>query len=460
MPDLGLVTGTVRRARGNLPQLPLINMFAEGAVTEPKQFALQSFPGLAEEGTELGAGPVAALLKKDGVLSGALLGVSAAALYVAGASVGAIPGSGAASIAGNEIGAIATAGGNAVFYDGTDFSVIDFPDGASVRKVFEQGGRFLFLRDDTQAFYFTAPLEDMLDGSDHIIVDGLDFASAESEPDKLIDGLAIEDQIVLGGTGTIEFWTKTGDVDAPYVPIPGRLFPKGVRSTGCMAPFDNSFAWVSPQNIVYRAGNVAEAVSDAGIEELIAASATCRVDAYFFEGHEFLKITLDSLTIEYDAQTRQWCERRTGRGTFKGGAVVDGPLFGSLDDGKIYEMTGRLDLEGYQERSFCAGFPLNGGTLTVDNVLLRTNPGATEYLTGQYAEPVVELFQSYDAGMTFDIPLQTSLGEQGEYRHEVEWRALGLADAPGFFAKFRTTDPVDFRVSGVSFNEAQGGRSR
>lgn len=461
MPDLGLVTSTIRRGRGGMPEMPLVNMFAERAITEPRQFALQSFPGLSEQGTELGSGPVHALLLKDGVASGAMVGVSGPNLYVGGSSVGAITISGSASIAGNEIGTVAAAGDDAVFYDGTDFSVVEFPDDADVSKVLEEGGRFLFLREGTQAFYWTLPLLDALDGDGEILIDGLDYASAESEPDKLVDALAMEGSVILGGTVTIEFWTKTGDLDLPYVPVQGRTFQKGVRATGCMSLFDNTFAWVSPDNIVYRAGNIPERVSDAGIEELIAASDSCRVDSYFFEGHEFLKIGLDNLIIEYDAQTSQWNERRTGTGKFRGGPVVSGPLFGSNVDGNIYTLSGRLDLVGYQERSFCAGFPLNGGGVVVDNALLRTNPGSTEYLTGDYTNPQVELIQSFDGGRTFTEPLQTYLGEQGEYRREVEWRALGLADAPGFFAKFRVTDPVDWRVSGASFNASQGGgRSR
>lgn len=460
MPELALVTTTIRRARGGLPEMPLVNMFSERAITEPKQFALLSFPGLAEQGMELGVGPVHALLKKDGVAGGELVGVSGGNFYIAGSSVGTITVWIAASIAGNEIGTAAAAGSAAVFYDGTDYAVIDFPDGADVSKVMEHGGRFIFLREDTQRFYWTLPLADAVDADGEILIDGLDYASAESEPDKLVDGLVMEDTLIFGGTTAIEFWTKTGELELPYIPIQGRTYQKGVRATGCMALFDNSFAWVSPDNIVYRAGNVPERISDAGIEELIAASETCRLDSYFFEGHEFLKVGLDDLTVEFDAQTGQWNERRTGTGAFQGGAVVAGPLFGSNIDGKIYTLSGQQDLDGPQERSFCAGFPMASGAVTIDNVLLRTNPGSTEYLEGDYANPIVELIQSFDGGRTFVEPLQTNLGEQGEYRREVEWRALGLVDAPGFFGKFRVSDPVDFRVSGASYNTAHGGRSR
>lgn len=458
MPEIGLSTSAIRRGRGNLPQMPLVNMFLETAITEPRQFSLISHPGLAEEGTQLGSGPVTALFQRDGVISGAVAGVSAGGLYSGGSLLGAITETVTASLAGNEIGIVAAAGGDAKYYSGTAFSTVDFPDGAGVRKVIEQGGRFIFLRYGSGAWYFG----DVLDAAivaGVLTVNALDFATAESEPDQLVDALAFEDAIAFGGTETIEFWAKTGDADLPYTPSTGRVFQKGVRETGCMALFDNTFAWVSPDNIVYRAGNVPERISDAGIEELIAASATCRVDSYFFEGHEFLKVKLDNETIEFDAQTGQWAERKTGVSNFIGGPVIFGPVFGG-NDGKLYEPAEYADLTSYHERSFCVFSPVNGGAIPIDNLRLRTDPGQTDYLTGDYADPTIELFVSYDGGQTFEAALPESLGEAGEYRREVEWRALGSADYPGFFAKLRVTDPVSFRCSGAFINEPHGGRSR
>lgn len=460
VPDIGLVTRTIRRSRGELPQAPLVNMFLEQALTEPQQFSLLSHPGLAPTGTALGEGPVLALFQRDGVLAGAVAAVSSGALYTNSTFRGALAGTEIASIAGNEIGIVATAGRKAGYFDGADFSLIDFPDGTAVRKVIEQGGRFLFLQDGTGHWFWTDVLEDMLDGSGRVIVDALNYATAESEPDTLVDAVAFEDAVAFGGTQTIEFWVKTGDAELPYTPSTGRVFQKGVRATGCMARFDNTFAWVSPENIVYRAGNVPERISDAGIEELIAASSSCRLDVYFFEGHELAKIRLDDVTIEYDAQTQQWTERKTGTGNFVGGPVIDGPVFGSAEDAFLYVPTAYADFPGYHERAFCLGFPLNGGAVRISNVRLRTNPGQTDYLVAPYDDPTIELIQSFDGGQTYEDPLPESLGEQGEYRREVEWRALGIADQPGFFAKIRVTDPVSLRVSGATINEPHGGRSR
>ena len=458
MPEIGLSTSTIRRGRGNLPEMPLVNMFLETAISEPRQFSLLSHPGVASNGTTLGTGPVTALFQADGVISGDTAAVSGGSFYVGGASQGALGGSLVPSIAGNELGVVTAAGSDAKFYDGSAYTTVDFPDGANVRKVIEQGGRFIFLRDGTGSWYFSQVLEAAVTGG-ILTIDALDFATAESEPDQLVDAVAFEDAIAFGGTKTIEFWSKTGDADLPYTPSTGRVFQKGVRETGCMATFDNSFAWVSPDNIVYRAGNVPERISDAGIEELVAASATCRLDVYFFEGHEFLKVLLDDDTIEFDAQTGQWAERKTGTGNFIGGPVIAGPIYGGTD-GVLYEPADYADLDSYHERSFCVFYPINGGATAIDNLRLRTNSGQTDFLTGDYADPTIELFVSDDGGQTFEDALPESLGEAGEYRRECEWRALGSADYPGLFAKVRVTDPVSFRCSGAMVNEPHGGRSR
>lgn len=459
MPELALATTTVRRARGQLPQLPLVNMRLERALSEPRQFSLLPVPGLVEEGTTLGGGPVKALFQRDGVISGHIAAVSGVSFYANGTEQGSIAGGLTPSMAGNEIGVAATAGTDGVFFNGATLATIDFPDGTWITKVIEQGGRFIALEAGTGRFFWTEVLSDALVGG-VLTFDALNYATAESEPDALVDGVAFEDALAFGGTQSIEFWTKTGDEELPYTPSTGRVFTKGVRATGCMAAFDNTFAWVSRDNIVYRAGNVPERISDAGIEELIAASATCRVDGYYDEGHELLKIALDTVTVEYDAQTQQWAERKTGTGNFRGGPVVEGPIFGSTVDGALYEQEGHADLDGSHERSFCVFQPINGGTIPIDNVILRSNPGHTDFLTGDYVNPVVELIQSFDGGMTFVAALPEYLGAMGEYRREVEWRALGFADAPGFYARFRVTDPVSFRCSGVAINEPHGGRSR
>lgn len=463
MPNLAYGLSAYRRDRGNLPELPLVNMFVEKSPTEPQQIVLQSRAGLSDNGVTSGSGPVTGIFRQDGVFSGALFTVAGANLYRAGVSIGAVAGTGPVSIAGNEIGLAATAGGTLRFYNGTTIANADFPDGASVRKVVETGGRFIALRDGTQKYYWTDTLESALVGG-VLTFDALSFASAENEPDELLDVLVTDDTLVLLGRETVEVHAKTGDSDLPYVPIEGRVFDKGVRATGCAALHDNGFAWIW-ENIVYVAANQPVRVSDSGIEERIAASATCKLFSFFWEGHEFLAVRLDSGTWARDAQSGEWCEFASyGESNWIcNGAVqgASGPIFSSGIDGKTYVFNAlHADLGGVLERRFRGGFALEGGVLIVNNLRLRVNVGHTPNLSGDYSEPVVELRTSRDAAQTWSNWSQVPLGAQGKYRTLVEWRRLGMFDAPGMVAEFRCTDPVPFRVSGATFNDQVGGRSR
>jgi hypothetical protein len=462
--DLDFGVSAYKRDRGNLPELAVVNMFVESAVTEPKQVALQSRPGLIDNAVTSGAGPVKGIFQQDGVLSGALFTVSAGSLYSGGVSKGAIAGSGFVNFAGNEIGLAVNAGAGVYFYDGLAVGLADFPDAANVCKVMDIGGRFIAIRTDTGKLYNTEVLENALVAG-VLTFGALAFATAEDEPDPLVDGVVVGRTVALGGSETVEFWQITGDSLLPLEPILGRAYTKGVRATGCMAEFDNSAVFVSTDNLVYRCDNEPMRISDPGIEERIAASTTCSIFTHFFEGHEFLHVRLDTETMVYDAQTQQWCEWATsGETNFIGQCAVSqngAPIFGSSLNGKTLAFGDvYTDLDGPLERRFRAGKALDGGSLGVNNLRLRTNPGQTTYLAGQYADPVVEMAYSRDGGEEFSAYRSTKLGAAGKHRKQVEWRALGTFDAPGMLFDIRCTDPVPFRVSGVTVNEDGGGRSR
>lgn len=222
-------TNAFERARGDLPPLPLINMTLEQAPTEATQIALQSRPGLSDRNRTVGA-DVTAIYRADGVLDGAELAVSGGALYADGVQVGTLDGSGPVSIAANELGAFITCGASLWHYDGVTLSALTFPDDASVVKVIAGASRIWAIRADTGRLFWTPALDETFDG--------LDFATAESLPDRLLDALWIDDAAVLFGSETVEFWPNTSD-DPPIAPLEGRVFSRGVKATGCAVQWGN-----------------------------------------------------------------------------------------------------------------------------------------------------------------------------------------------------------------------------
>lgn len=430
-----------------MPPLPVENMYVEEAPTEETGLVLQSRPPLHDRQAGMGTGTVEALFQRDGVLFNALFGVAGSYLYNGENQVGPITGSGAVSMAGNEIGLMVTAGETLHFHDGASVADVAFPDDNDVVKVFTGAARFWAIRKDTGHLFFTPALA--------ATINALDFITAETLPDKLLDGLWFRDMAILFGKESTEFWPNNADNDLPITPLEGSAYQIGIRATGCATLIGETFAWVGDDNVVYLQGP--QPVSNPGLNAEIAASATCRLFAFLIDGREFLGLRLDNETHVFGLLSQRWSKFSTAGGNWAARCHAGG-VFGGAS-GKTYEWGGdHLELGAELVRGFRAGFPLNSDGLDISNLILRTNPGDTPYLEGAYADPVVEMRVSRNAGRTWGAWRRKALGMQGAYRQMVQWRALGMASRPGFMVDFRVSDPVPFRVSDVLINEKFGGR--
>lgn len=450
MPAIQFGLSSYERGRGDLPELPVVNLFAEEAPTEGRGVVLQSRPGLDDREADMGNGPVDALFKRDNVLGTALFGVSGNRLYRDAASLGTVNGGGPFSLAGYEQFLFAAGGAGLWGYDGTALAEIAFPDDASVIKVVTASSRAVAIRGDTQQYYFSGPLGETFDG--------LDFTSAESQPDRLLDIVPVDGSLVLFGAETVEFHVITGDADLPFQPLVGRVIEKGIRATGCAINIGPTFAWVTNDNQVCL-GDENTIISNPGLEARIAASTSVRLFRFMLEGTEFLALRLDDETQVWSWRSRMWSEFASYGETNWIPQCFAGGVFGSAIDGRTLAFgTGHLDLGGVLERRFRAGFPINSSGLNIANVGVRCNVGQTPFLSGDNTDPQIEMRLSRDAGQTFGNWRAVSLGAQGNYRTKVQWRACGMASQPGFLPEFRLTAPVPFRVSEVTINEPLGGR--
>jgi hypothetical protein len=445
MPSISYGAGAYSRDNGNFPPLTLINMFVEEAKTSEGGVALLSRPGLAAVQTD-GVGPINGIFAKQGTFAGDLFTISGTALYRDNAAVasGAIAGTAAASFAGSDLELVVTRGSTPRSYLAAGIADITFPDSASVTAVAYIGSLFVFARASSHKFYWSSPL-------DGRTVNALDFASAEREPDQLLDIKALGDNLWLFGQSTIECWAHTGDADLPFTRFEQVSFDKGVHSTGCVVPADNALYFVGSDCTVYRLADVPQRVSNHGIEEKLIASATLSMFPFDFEGHKFVCIRTDTQTFALDVATSEWCEFQTDGGQWIAGcATMVGKVayFGHDATGAVMNFDGWDDLGDEMERRFSAAQQLDAPT-SINRVNIWANTGATDLLTGQGSEPVIELRTSDDAGRTWS-----------DYRTVPEWRCLGMFDFPGVLMEFRVTDPVPLRVSAIKVNDPAGGRGR
>ncbi len=457
MPAIKYGVGTYERSQHSFPPFTLVNMFLEQTPTTEAGVALVSRQGLLQS-TTVGAGPITGIFSQPGTFNGDLFVVSGGSLYRAGALLGAIAGTAPVSFAASNLELLVTAGSTLYSYNGTNLAAVSLPDSFSARSITFISGHFIAVRSGSQKYYWSA----QLDGRTW---DALDFASAETEPDNLLDALSMRSNLYLMGQGSIEPWYYTGDLNLPFALIQQRLFPKGTRETGCAIEQDNALIWVGSDNIVYRSADVPERISNHGIEEQIAASATVSVFGYIFEGHSHVAVRLDTATYAIDFASNEWWEMRTSaRTNFAGrNATTQGMtvLFGDDATNKVWTFGPSYADNGTELlREFTGAFAVKGGVVQIDNVTVDANSGRTDLLTGQGADPKLEMAVSRDAGATWGAFRTARLGAQGEYRARTRYNRLGLFDMPGAMFRFRLTDPVGLRVSNVLVNEEGGGRGR
>jgi Phage stabilisation protein len=450
--------GAYRRDAGNFAEIKCINMFAEKSPTSEGEVALIGRWGLQSSASR-GSGPVHAVMWKSGVFGGDMFTLSGGTLYRGGTALGAIDGFGPVSFAFSDLELVVTQGASAWSYNGTDLEAIDFPDGANVRAVAFVAGMFVFVRDGSGRFYWSAVLDARTIGA-------LDYATAESSPDPLRDVVVMRGNLYLLGASTIEVWFATGALDLPFTRVDQRLYPIGVMATGCAREMDNTLFIVGSDGVAYRLEEVAQRLSDHGIEERIGQSTACSAFVIEYQGHKFFCIRLvDQGAWLYDAATGEWCEFASyGRDNWRAQCAValDRTIYlGDDETGTVWTFTDTpQDGEAVVEARWSAGFRIDGGTVSLDSLQVEANVGWTQFLEGQGSAPQIEMRTSRDAGATFGSWRSANLGRQGRYRNRARWTRLGMFDHPGALIEFRITDPSPRRVSGVRANEAGGGRSR
>jgi hypothetical protein len=105
-------------------------------------------------------------------------------------------------------------------------------------------------------------------------IDPLNFFEKESRPDNVLDMLTVGDQVLIMGDGSTENWYATGNLNAPFLPIQGRVYGRGVVE-GTPVLVDDAAVLVGDDFKVYLVGEGGEGgsgvqrISTNGIEERI-----------------------------------------------------------------------------------------------------------------------------------------------------------------------------------------------
>lgn len=332
----------------------------------------------------------------------------------------------------------------------------DFP--SSVGGIDFIDGYFVVNENDTGKFFISA----LYDGSSW---DPLDFATAESSPDKLIRAVNFVGQLGLMGEDTLEIWRNTGDSSFPFSRISGST-PIGTKSPYTVISIDTSVYWVGNTSqgggIVYKAqGFTPVRISTETIERLLQAEPNpelLRSWTYQEDGHVFLVITGGSLStsLVYDLSTEQWHERAylntVGQYEQHLGScsihIFNKHLVGDRINGSIYEQS----LSTYSDN----GNPIKRTrvyTHLLDELRqIRYNQLTIGFetgvglQTGQGSNPMMSLRISRDGARTWSNYFNKAIGAVGKYRTEVTYRRLGIQQICTFELTY--SEPTKVAITG------------
>lgn len=272
MPTLAMGTDTYRRRNANVPDISYINRFYESNPTDQvNQSASIRRPGLANR-LQVGTGPIRTTYWQSGFANDALFIVSKNELFrlentpTGGDSLynitGNVFGTGTPDMVARKDYLFITDGITLQWTDGSsDLAKIDTPDDVVITSLDVLKGYVFLTVSDTDRFYWIEPGENT--------IDPLNFATAESQPDILLQCRSIGDQIWMFGRKSTEPWYLSGDADAPVMPAQGRPYSRGIWG-GTAVQIGDEVIVLGDDGKVYSVTGGAEPISYPGIEERIS----------------------------------------------------------------------------------------------------------------------------------------------------------------------------------------------
>jgi hypothetical protein len=143
---------------------------------------------------------------------------------------------------------------------GTVLRTIAMPNAGEVAKAVATTSSYVLVSvGNAQKFYWLNPGE--------LVIDPLNFAAKESNPDNILDMNAVGDQVLISGTESTENWYATGNLAAPFAPVQGRVYQRGIIE-GTAVTVGDSVIFVGNDGVVYSVGYSAGADAQFGVRPI------------------------------------------------------------------------------------------------------------------------------------------------------------------------------------------------
>ena len=283
--------------------------------------------------------------------------------------------------------------------------------------------------------------------------DPLYVAAKTGYPDLLATLVTVHREIwLLGSFESTEVWYDAGGAAFPFQIMPGVFLQHGCIAPASVATHDLDVFWLGVDNagqgtVFLGTGYQAKRISTWSIANLISgylASAGTIADAvglvYKQQDHVFYVLTFPSAnaTLVYDLTENEWHQRNwtdpsagtPNRVRWNCAAQCYGlNVVADWENGNIYT----LDLGNYTDngnpivrtRSF--SHILNDGKRQSYDALRLDLQCGKGYPNAQEQVPLITLLVSDDRGQTFHAAPMQSMGAQGQYLVQPQWRQLGMA---------------------------------
>ena len=304
--------------------------------------------------------------------------------------------------------------------------------------------------------------------------DGGDVTPAEANPDNLVGLVAMQEQLYLFGTQSVEIFYNTGNATRTFQRVQGAVIEIGCMSGFTIGKIQDTVYWLGQdangRGVVYRAqGYVPQRVSTFAIESEIATLgdlSQARAFVYQQAGHDFYCLNLPGATQTwvFDATTSLWHERTfLSQGAYQRGLpdchayAYSTNVVGDYSNGNLYALDPTVATDNgtaiVRERT-APHLGKDMKRLFHSAFQLDIEVGVGSNGTGQGVNPQAMLQWSNDQGHSWSNEHWTSIGAIGARKTRVIWRRLGASRDRVY--RVRISDPNRATFLGAEIDLEQG----
>ena len=305
-------------------------------------------------------------------------------------------------------------------------------------------------------------------------VDGLAFATAESNGDINLAARVANKDLHLFGEKTVEFFYDSGNPDQQFESKSVPPLEIGCLARDSIVLMDTGFNWVGRDGKsggigVYRmvGGYQAKKISTPAVDRFLEEYPTSLVSGihatgFQFHAHQFYILHLPgTVSLYYDQATDTWGFMKSGAYAMGsdplggwdavGMAVNNGKRIVGGADGNLYELDGSVFDEAgtvmVREIVFSQlAFKQSDRGAIIHKIGVDVEAGVG-LATGQGSDPMLLGALSKNGGKTWRMLGDRSVGRAGEYKKKPFWTRQGATEL--MILKARMTDPVIYNVFGA-----------